>query len=355
MSVAKVTLTIDTIRKRLLSQSLKTTQTIQDLSHKYLYEDPATVFENGTFKTSTVSLGTDPRVGSQPNLIPPTISSAEIKLDGLFNPYVNINFQIPRNIVDGNKVVAFRIYRKSIKADELNQNIEAFTKSDFDQISQNTTRRGKFSQERKAEHDIDASQQPSVSINPNLFDLQQTQNSQQLGAAVSAGTSLSTQFSQQNLQPDSQGFTRIAQVNYADQQQQSLLKQVYVKNDAVVTAYYEDHSVTYGSSYTYAVTAYCKTSAESGRSTPISMVVLNLDGIKKPLTFSVKQLSATSVQIISTFDPKDKIKKAFIFRKAAEETHFTPFDEWYNSNNRLEIVDDEVVYLTTYTYRIILS
>lgn len=354
MTSARLTLSIDKVRKRILEKALETRQQISDLSVQYLVEDPIKTFANGKFKTSTVSLGKDPRVGSQPLLIPPTITSGEIKLDGLGNPYVIVNFSIPRSIADGNKIIAFNVHRKKVKAIDLNQNIDAFTAKDFDQISRNTTRRGKFSQERKAQHDVDAEQQSQVSRNPNLFDLQESSNSQNLGSAVTAGASLQSQFGYQDLLPGNEGFTIIAQVNYANQQTQLQMKQTYVKNDATVTGYYADYNVAYGSAYTYTVTAYCKNGSQSTRSAAISMVVLNLDGIGKASTFAVRQVDSSSVQLTATFNAKDKIRKALIFKKTEEETRFELLEEWANSNNTFEMTDGDVVYLTTYIYRIIL-
>ncbi len=319
------------------------------LSGAYAGTDPNLIFDNGTYRSTTVALGSNPAVGQKPMLTPPTITTGEIDVDGINNPYTVINFEIDQGVVDGNQVVAFKIYRQEVPAEDLAQEVEEFTAADFDKIARQSTDSGKFSYDKKSAYTIDAFKQANINQNTNLYTLQQTANQQNL---ASADASLPSYFPEQT-KPGAK--TLIATINNASYQQSAQLRQVYVKTNNKVMLSFQDHNVTYGTGYIYTVTSYCATSQESPESEAISMVVLNLAGIDPPVTCQVKQASSTQAVLTLTCNPADLVRYIYVYRRNVEDLVFHPFAKVANQNDHATIYDADIEYLNSYVYRVLLE
>jgi hypothetical protein len=334
---------------RLHNSYMRLNTAAYELTQTYSGTDPNKVFENGTFRSTTVALGSNPAVGSKPPLIPPTITSGEIAMDGLNNPYTIVNFEIDQQAVDGNQIVAFRIYRQEVPAEDLAQEVEAFTAADFDKISRQSTDTGKFSADKKAAYIIDQFKTAQVNQNTNLYTLQQTANQQRLGITAN---SFPDYFSSQY--QTSQGKL-LATINNADYQASARLKKVYVQTDNKITISYNDYNVTYGTGYIYVITSWCSTAQESVPSENISMVILNLKPIQPPISCQVRQTGTAGATMTISVEPGDLVKYVYVFRRNVEDLVFHPFAKVANQNNFIKIFDEDVEYLNSYVYRVLLE
>ena len=122
--------------QRIISQYQNINVNADKLRKSYASTNANQVFESGTFRSTTVSLGSNPAVGSKAPLLAPTLDSAAINVDGIRNPYVTLNFSISPQTIQGASIVSFKIYRQQIPAENLAQEVEAFEASDFDKLSQ---------------------------------------------------------------------------------------------------------------------------------------------------------------------------------------------------------------------------
>jgi len=356
MIIAPFAITLAELRNQMTRLIFNINTSAHVLQQAYSGTDPNKVFESGTYRSTTVSLGLNPAVGSKPLLSPPTITSGQIEMDGLNNPYTVVNFEIDQQTVDDNSVVAFKVYRQEVPAEDLAQEVEAFSKADFDKISQQSTRSGKFSAEKKAAYTIDQFKQSQVNLNTNLHNLQATSNQQNFGSIINdpSATGYPDYFASKP--PKVAGPVQlVATINYQDAEAKSKLKQVYVKTKNKVTLSYTDHNVAFGTGYIYTLTSYCSTSDESGESDSISMVVLNLKGINRPTTCQVKQVSETKANLIVSMNPADLVKYVYVYRRNSEDLTFHPFDIAVNANNSVTIVDEDLEYLNSYVYRVLLE
>jgi hypothetical protein len=320
-----------------------------ELTQAYAGTDPNKVFENGTFKSTTVALGSNPAVSSKPLLVPPTIVSGEITTDGLDNPYTILNFEIDQRALDGNQVISFRVYREEVPAEDLAQAVEMFTAADFDKLARGSTQTGKFAADKKSAYTIDEFKQSNVNDNTNLYMLEQISNRQQLGSTDGSFPDYFTTNSKQSQKK------LIATISYADYQSQAQLKQVYVKTANKFSVSYSDHNVTYGTGYIYTVTSFCATSDESEPSESLSMVVLNLNGINPPRSMQVRQTGPVSAKLSVTIEPADLVKYVYVYRRNVNDLVFHPLAKLINQNNFVAVDDTDVEYLNSYVYRVLLE
>lgn len=349
MTTQNVLLTVSDFTNYAITKALQLTELAQQ---QQAQSSEINVFEDGAFKIVSVSLGTDVRVGSTPALQPPIIINGEIDLDGLNNPYIVLNCNIPTTVLNGADIISFYIYRKKVAAEDLGQQVEAFAKADFDMIGNGATETGQFSADRKAQFQIDSSLAPIVSTNTNLFTLQQVSTAQSISQPslqVEAGTSIAA-----NLDAT---FIKIAEVNYAQYQANAQLKQVYVTNTATSSFSYTDVTVQYGAGYQYCVSSYSSNSTESAKSQVVSAVVLDLKPINQPLSLNVKQIIDTEIQITGTVQASDLIKNVYLFKRDSQSASaFELIAANPPSHNGFSFTDsDQLIYGHTYVYRILLE
>jgi hypothetical protein len=310
--------------------------------------DPLSIFQNGKFRATTVSLGKDVRVATKPVLSPPTIISGRIELDGLNNPYVTLIFQIDRQSVDGGSILSFKVYRKKTRIIDLLSKVVKYNKADFDAVAAGTTRSGKFSGDRKGQYTLDPAFQDQVSLNPNLYDVQQTVNSQNLGSAES----MQSFFAIKGETLDA-NFMFLADVNYAKFDAAQRLRQVYSTDDKIITVEFSDHKVMYGAGYAYVITSYSITGEESSYSPSVTANVINLDGIEPPDGLTAKQIDERTIIVSCTTRTKDNVKNIFLYKRESDEVVFRSLGAFENINDSFKFIDDDVSYLKTYTYRVI--
>ncbi len=310
--------------------------------------DPLAIFQNGKFRATTVSLGKDVRVATKPVLSPPTIIGGRLELDGLNNPYVTLTFQIDRQSVDGGSVLAFKVYRKKTRVIDLLSKVVKYNKADFDAMAAGTTRSGKFSADRKGQYTLDPAFQDQVSLNPNLYETQETVNAQNLGSAESMQS-----FFTIKAETLDANFVFLGDVNYDKFDAAQRLRQVYSTNDKVVTVEFSDHKVMYGAGYAYVVTSYAVNGEESAYSPAVTANVINLDGIEPPDGLTAKQVDEKTIIISCTARSKDNVRNIFLYKRETDEVVFRSLGAFKNVNDSFKFVDDDVSYLKTYTYRVI--
>lgn len=70
-----------------------------------------------SMRTSTFTLGLDPQVSSE-QVSAPELTTIDIMKDGLANPFVQINWQIKRELLDSSRISLFRVFRRKIKSSD---------------------------------------------------------------------------------------------------------------------------------------------------------------------------------------------------------------------------------------------
>jgi len=107
--------------------------------------DPSEI--GAVVRTTVFSLGTDPRLATDPVIKPPVLRYIEILRDGLNNPFVRIHWRMKRQDVESGNIKYFNVFKQKIRPFK---KVRAFHRVAYDKIGQGITRRGRFSSEKKA-------------------------------------------------------------------------------------------------------------------------------------------------------------------------------------------------------------
>lgn len=73
--------------------------------------------DTSILRTSTFTLGLDPQVSNE-SVSAPELTTIDIMKDGLANPFVQINWQIKRELLDSSRISLFRVFRRKIKSSD---------------------------------------------------------------------------------------------------------------------------------------------------------------------------------------------------------------------------------------------
>jgi hypothetical protein len=316
-------------------------------------------------RTHVLSLGDDPRISAKAKVSAPDLRFVEFLKDGVDNPYVELNWRIPRYDINVNEIQGFNVYRRrlsKLEVKELFPRLRPFSRVGFDKVSKKIINSGKFSAERKAISQIRSSLIPDVVLNPNLSFLRGTDQARldsTLGQTAPhsrfnfalrqrPATGLAGKF--QNFF-QSKRFKKVAFVDYKQFIAQEKKKFVFVKEREFVDVLFKDKKVGYGEVFEYYITSVSKDSQQSPRSNVVMVKIENTLPVRRPKLIA-KQISDRSVQIRVQADSRDDVERFIFYRKSENEISFQRMAAVPNTNDTIAVVDETVQYLKKYTYRV---
>ncbi len=359
--MATINLTFDVLRfKELLQQEQQKIQKRVDLIEKTTNAaikdeilNPEEFLRNNKFRSTVFILGKDKRVGTKVAISPPALNFAEIKESSLGSPFIELNFNIERSVVESSKIVGFKIFRKQITREDAGVKFSKFNKDAFDLLSEKLKKSGKFSEERKGIYSISRSLIDRSVLNINLYETEQSAVSRQLSELLgdnSDQSSYSTQAKTNN--ETSSNFVQVAFVNYSNFLNQLQKRQVFVNDQNLVELSFRDERVGYGQIYEYYIVSVSSNSEESSKSSSIIIPVQNLNSISAPTFLTAKQVNEKKIILNFGIERKDRVILAYIFRRAEDEVNFSLISTLQRAS---KFIDEDIAYGKTYSYRVILE
>jgi hypothetical protein len=337
-------------------------------------EQALTDFETSFNARSTViSLGKDPRVSTRKKISAPNLTKIEVLKDGLDNPYIELHWRVPRFDVDAGGIVSFDVYRRRLSKDEIGKEFRGtkrkrnvFSRNSFDMVSKKITRRGKFSEEKKAFTEIDKDLIPAEVLNSNLTELQNSARSrtdyQMHGVKTYTKLASPSPFFGGTDPREISGriertvlsrkFEKIGSVNYTRFLAQERKKFVFKTEREFVELSCKDKKVGYGEVFEYYVISIAKDFQQSPRSNVSKVVIENQTPIAPPASLNVFQLSETEVQLRVRADSRDNISNIIIYKRSEDDLSFKRIASVKNINNSAVIVDSTISYGKNNVYRV---
>lgn len=332
--------------------------------------------EDLELRSTIFSLGKDPRVGIKRENPTPEFRFIEILKDGVDNPFLELNWRIPRFDVDSAGVVGFNVWRRKLSTREINAStrdrkrakLRGFNRGGFDRIARKTIKKGKFSQNKKSISNIKRSLIPKSILNPNLDRFEDTARSRfnsslNRPTGVRGSSRFVSGFSRQEpvffrseLSSFSIGrFQKIAYVDYTKFLAREKKKFVFVTEREFIDLSYEDKMIGYGEEFEYYITSITEEAGPGNRSNSIGVRVEDPTPIRPPSELRIIQLNENEVQLRICADSRDNISNVIVFRRPENEITYTRVASIPNVNDCFNLVDSTVEYTRSYSYRIFME
>ncbi len=326
--------------------------------------DPGEI--SAVVRTTVFSLGSDPRVGTEPIVKPPVLRYVEILRDGLNNPFVRVHWRILRQDVELGGVIYFNVFRRKIKPFK---KIREFGRLAYDRVSQGIPRRGHFGEERKGITQIKPDALPATTLNHNnSLQFPPTTRQSEMPALRSSIISNGSLAGIRTTPPkpiineaqfanflNDKAYAKVAKVNYgrfAAKQRRSF---VTVTDNEFVDLYFDDKSVRFGDAVEYYVVSVSKSISDSLQSDKVKVQLEDTTAIHPPSQVMVKQLIDNSAAISICVDPVDEIDRAIVLRRSDADLSFKVIGAFTNVRDRINFVDATIEYGGEYTYRVFLE
>jgi hypothetical protein len=320
-------------------------------------------------RSTTFNMGSDPQVGGKRKVIPPALRVVELLKDGVDNPFIKLHWRISRFDVDAGGITSFNVYRRRLSREEVfeefrddKKKIRTFSRFGFDRISRKISRKGKFSEEKKAMYQIRRSLIPDNVRNFNLSRL--------LGSARSSSDFLSRRPTRSRFAPlmdfnpprVAEGgferfvlfrkFKKLSNVSYSQFLKKEKQRFVSVKEREFVDVDFNDKEMGYGEVFEYYITSVSDEGKETPRSNIVRVVVEDPAPISPPTNLTVSQLSENNVSLRICLDPRDDVARVILFRKAEDEIFFKRAGSFLNVRDCISLTDLSTLYSKSYTYRV---
>lgn len=304
-------------------------------------------------RSTVFTLGKDPRVGMRQQISAPDLFLLEILKDRMDNPYIQLNWRVLRSNIDSGRIIGFNIYRRRMP-DEDSISFKGplnFSRASFDKLARGNKKVGKFSAERKAVYNIKRGSIPLDILNPNLARIRNYQESQSFGMDVKDD---SPSYSEGEFERffNRRRFQKIGYVDYTKFSAEEKNKFLLIKDRNFVDISFKDKSVGFSETFEYYVDAVSKELEDVPRSNVVSVTVEDTSNINPPRTIIAKQISETQIQLSITFESGDKVAKVMVYRKSDDEVFFDKLVETENITDTVNIVDEDIRYTKSYTYRV---
>jgi hypothetical protein len=307
--------------------------------------------QEAKIRTTSVVAGKDPRIKSKLAAQSPDFFLIEILKDGVKDPYLTLNWRMSHQDIELADIVGFNVYRRKRRIDE--SQAVFFDEDAFDKIAEGSKRTGKFSQHKKAIYKIRRGLVPKSILNNNLNELEQNARSR-------AKTNFNVEepiITQSQVEKSERNeFVKLAYVDLSVVVAKKQQKKVYVREKSFLDLTYDDKTIGYGQAFEYYITSVSKDSSESARSRTINVEIRDDVEISPPKDMFVKQVNEKQIKLSIRIEPRDQVTRAIIFRKSDEEVDFRFLGNIKGiKNNTLNLIDNDVSYTRTYTYRVFLQ
>lgn len=326
-------------------------------------------------RTHVLSLGSDPRLGTARPSGGPEITLVEIKSDSLDNPFVKVNWKVRKEDIDSGAIKGFAIFRRKLSEIE-REDLGVSGKFDeyaFERLSRKNKRSGKFSENKKAIYNVRRGSLPLSILNKNLDDLENKRKEKIFDQTTPEDYPGSSESSFERFEDD-KDFVRIA---YVDCKKYLAQEKAQFENGKVVRAGKElvrldagsvsvqvvntnftflsffDKKVGFQEGFEYCVGAITKEIGDPILSNCVTVLIRHLGEVNPPSVIA-KQVSETSIQLSITCNPKDNVDSAIVYKRSEDQIVFFEFAEAKNKTDCINIVDEEVSFAKTYTYRVFL-
>ncbi len=328
-------------------------------------------------RTTVFSLGTDPRIATRKVAGTPEITLVENLKDGLDNPYIKINWKVSREDVDRNIVKGFSVFRRKLSEIE-REALGASTKYDeygFERLARKNKKVGKFSEDRKAIYNVRRGALPMSILNPNLSSIESKRQEKTFDDTTSEDYPGAAESSFERFEDD-KDFVRIAYLDYKtymfDRKAQfeggrtvrsgnEVLRfdsggvNAQVIDRDFVTLSFVDKKVGFEEGFEYYVASITSEIGEPIRSNSITLLVRQTVDVRPAVRVIAKQINETSIQLSIMCDPRDNIDSAIIHKRSEDQIIFFELIEARNKSDCIQIVDEDVSFAKTYTYRVFLK
>jgi len=304
---------------------------------------------DNSIKSTIFVVGKSPQVSVKQYPSAPDLY-ATLMLDGLRNPYVQLNFRIEKAGINNDKrgassnnLLKFDIYRRKIHTKEQ----PVFDLSAVTQISKNILSFSKFSAERKAIPQVNISSLPVSYLNPNFY-LEQTS----LEAPTSTSKVVNRYVDSENNVLD-MSFVKIGSVDYGSVLKELQNKQVFVVENDFINLFYNDRTPKFGETFEYYVVGAYRRIGGDTKSNILRVYITDTVDVRPPSSIVAKTFR-TSLVLSVRIDDRDQVNRVLIFKKAEEDSEFKIIANINNLTNKVKIVDSDVLYGKKYKYRVFL-
>ena len=322
---------------------------------------------DNSFKITTVSAGTDPRITTNRTSVP-SPDLFNFNLNGLdtYNPTVFLEWVVSKEDFDIYKIKGFNVYRRMIQSDFSLFGKNLGDRFSLDKISKYNTQKGKFSSGNKSLMVANTSIIPMSVLNFNLNDENETLKAGQFSDLGEKDTTsrrknissykgdYNTKSNSRSFKKNKSIFRKISFINYDKFLNSEKNKQVFVSDLKSVFCHYEDNTVRFGDTYEYYVCAILEDGTQTSKSNIVKMFIINNQQIAKP-DIKLKLIKNNFVNISILCNDKDNIYKSIIYKRVEGENNFKKIEEIKNTTNTMNFIDKDIVHGLKHYYRVFLE
>jgi hypothetical protein len=303
-----------------------------------------------SMRTSTFTLGLDPQISSE-QVSAPELTSVDILRDGLSNPFLQVNWQIKRELLDSSKIVLFKVFRRRLVSSSAGAlrvtNDLSYSRNGIDKIAKKSKKTGKFSVEKKAIVNVARSAIPLSTLNQSLNLFQSNASGKIYQNSLPDAQNYSPSFAPATTQVDFYVIASVTPSSFLSNTE----KFVISKDRNIQDFYFRDKSVGFQQSYEYYIEAVGKELGSNTKSNSVLATLEDFTPISAP-EVAVKQSKESEANIIINARPEDNVSRVLIYRKSEDQINFNYILDLPMIKDSVVCTDTDISYTKKYTYRI---